>query len=102
MPHDTDLEDTCSETDTESESNFSLCNSDEGDVFYILIILGLIIAGILVLSNFAYWLTTLIKFGFSGLPDYLKPLAITGWLVPPLGILLNFGAEVDTGTASNR
>jgi hypothetical protein len=95
MPHDNESEVACSEIDSESESNFSLCDSNDGDVFYILIIIGLIIAAILVLSNFVYWLATLFKFGFSDLPVYLKSLAVTGWLVPPLGILFNIGAEME-------
>lgn len=80
--------------DSDTLSEFSLCNSsDELDIVYVLIIVGLIIAAILVVSNFAYWLYTVVKFGYAELPGFLKPLALTGWLVPPLGVLLSCGAE---------
>mmetsp|Transcript_4164 Transcript_4164/g.6500 ORF Transcript_4164/g.6500 Transcript_4164/m.6500 type:complete len:117 (+) Transcript_4164:254-604(+) len=90
-------DDVCLESEVDNESfcsdDYRLCDSSEIDVFYILIIIGLSVAAILVCFNFFYWVSALITFG-NRIPKYLSPIKYTGWLVPPLGILLYSGAEL--------
>jgi hypothetical protein len=91
------------ESDLDTLSEFSMCDSaTEMDIIYILIVVGLIIAAVLVVSNFVYWFYTMVKFGYAGLPGFLKPLAVTGWLVPPLGVLLSCGAEFASETTTTK
>ena len=68
-------------------------DNDSWNVLYVAIIIGIVIAIILIVLNFCYWLSAVCKFGLN-VPKYLLPLTFTSILTPPLGIIYAIAAEI--------